>query len=183
MQQDGTLHEEDSYERYYPVRNEAGRFAGIADVATIVTGAIFAAAEDRSDRAAAILDLVEGDPSMRVAVANSVVDLLGGDPRAAERSIRQHAERFGSEQVETEINDVGYALMQTGKFEHAHTVLALNTRIFPAAYNTWDSLGEVLMNLGRNEEAIAAYERSLELNPDNTNARHMIARIRGGGGE
>jgi cytochrome c-type biogenesis protein CcmH/NrfG len=36
------------------------------------------------------------------------------------------------------------------------------------------------MNLGNNEDAIRAYERSLELNPENTNAKTMIERIRGG---
>jgi cytochrome c-type biogenesis protein CcmH/NrfG len=35
------------------------------------------------------------------------------------------------------------------------------------------------MVLGHDDEAIRAYERSLALNPDNTNAKTMIARIRG----
>jgi hypothetical protein len=34
------------------------------------------------------------------------------------------------------------------------------------------------MIAGRTEEAIANYERSLELNPDNTNAVTMLARLR-----
>jgi hypothetical protein len=33
---------------------------------------------------------------------------------------------------------------------------------------------------GRDEPAVANYERSLELNPDNSNAVEVLARIRGG---
>ena len=64
--------------------------------------------------------------------------------------------------------------------EQALQILELNTRVFPTAYNTWDSLAEVHMELGNDDEAIRFYERSLELNPDNANATAMIARIRGG---
>ena len=58
----------------------------------------------------------------------------------------------------------------------------LNTRVFPDASNTWDSLGEAHMTLGNDDEAIRAYEKSLELDPGNENAREMIVRIRGGSG-
>ncbi len=56
----------------------------------------------------------------------------------------------------------------------------MNTRVFPEAFNTWDSLAEAHMVLGHDDEAIRFYERSLELNPNNTNAKEMIARIREG---
>ncbi len=38
---------------------------------------------------------------------------------------------------------------------------------------------EAYMAAGSNELAIANYLRSLELNPDNTNATAMLARLRG----
>ena len=34
------------------------------------------------------------------------------------------------------------------------------------------------MNLGEDAKAISCFEKSLELNPENTNAKEMIARIR-----
>jgi cytochrome c-type biogenesis protein CcmH/NrfG len=71
-------------------------------------------------------------------------------------------------------------LMRAQQTEQALAVFELNTRVFPEAFNTWDSLGEALMNLDRDEEAIRAYQRSLELNPENTNAETMISRIRSG---
>ncbi len=54
----------------------------------------------------------------------------------------------------------------------------LNTKVFPSAFNTWDSLGEAHMTLGHSEEAIRCYERSYDLNNENSNAQEMIAKIR-----
>ena len=42
---------------------------------------------------------------------------------------------------------------------------------------TWDSLGELQMEAGETQPAIASYRRSLELNPDNSNADRMIERL------
>lgn len=180
LQEDGSLHEEDSHERYVSVRDDAGSFTGIADVRSIVTAAITAETEDRSDRAQFALALVEGDKSMQVGVATAVVDLLGGSGQSAERGVRELMERTDPARVEAEVNAVGYALLRTEKAEQALAVFELNTRVFPDAFNTWDSLGEALMTVGHDDEAIRAYERSLELNPDNTNAETKMAQIRGG---
>jgi tetratricopeptide (TPR) repeat protein len=77
-----------------------------------------------------------------------------------------------------EVNGMGYALLQSERAEEAVAVFELNTRVFPEAFNTWDSLGEGVAELGRYDEAIGHYERSLKLNPENTNAVEMIERIR-----
>jgi CubicO group peptidase (beta-lactamase class C family) len=180
LQEDGTLHEEDSHERYVPVRDDAGSFAGIADVRTIVSAAVTAAADGRSDRAAHILAMVEGETGVQVGVGRAVVDFLAGRREAANRAVRELAERIDPAGVEVEVNAVGYALLRTERAEQALAVFELNTRVFPDAFNTWDSLGEAHMILGHDDEAIRAYQRSLELNPDNTNAETMISRIRGG---
>ena len=45
--------------------------------------------------------------------------------------------------------------------------------------NTWDSLGEAIMTKGDHETAIRYYRRSLELDPDNSNAAQMIERMTG----
>jgi CubicO group peptidase (beta-lactamase class C family) len=180
LQDDGSLHQEDSHRRYVPVRDSAGSFAGIADVRSMAAAAVIAAADGRTDRVAYLLATVEGDESVRVGVARAVVTLLGGDRQSAERGVRELAEHAEPARVEAEVNAVGYALLRTQKAEQALAVFELNTRVFPEAFNTWDSLGEAHMILGHDDEAIRSYERSLELNPDNTNATAMIARIREG---
>jgi CubicO group peptidase (beta-lactamase class C family) len=179
LQDDGTLHSEDSYERYVPIRDEAGAFAGVADVEAIVTAGVIAAANGEADRANRVLAMGERLGGVTIAVGGAVADLLAGSRDSAEQRVRALAEQTEARRVELEVNAVGYLLLQSRKAEQALDVFKLNTSVFPDAFNTWDSLGEAHMVLGHDDEAIRAYERSLALNPDNTNAKTMIARIRG----
>jgi CubicO group peptidase (beta-lactamase class C family) len=182
LQPDGSLHEEDSHERYLPVRDDAGTLAGLADVRSILTGAVMAAARSDRPRADRLLALVGDVESVDATVGRSVVELLAGDRASAERRVRGEAARVGAARVESAVNTAGYVLLRAELAERALAVFALNTRVFPEAFNAWDSLGEAHMVLGHHEEAIRAYERSLRLNPDNANAEAMIARIRSGEG-
>lgn len=81
--------------------------------------------------------------------------------------------------LEGPINGLGYRLLREGRFDESVSVFRANTVLFPDSANVWDSLGEGYVNLGRAELAIAGYEKSLELNPDNDNAKRMLARLRG----
>jgi CubicO group peptidase (beta-lactamase class C family) len=180
LQDDGTLHEEDSYERYVPVHDDAGSFAGISDGRSIAMAAVTATTQGRSERAERVLAFAEGLESLPVGVARAVLGLFAGRRDSADRIVQELAQSIDPARTEAEVNAVGYALMRSEQNERALEVFELNTRVFPDASNTWDSLGEALMNLGRSEEAIRAYEKSLELDPDNANAKTMIERIRGG---
>jgi CubicO group peptidase (beta-lactamase class C family) len=182
LQEDGTLHQEDSHQRFVPVRDDAGSFAGIANADAILTAALIAAADGSGERAANLVALAAGDDDVAVEVVRGIVHLLGGDPLAAERGIRELVERSEPRRIELEVNAAGYALLTAQDAEQALAVFELNTRVFPEASNTWDSLGEAHMVLGNDDEAIRSYERSLELNPDNANATAMISRIREGAG-
>ena len=73
------------------------------------------------------------------------------------------------------INRFGYQLMDADNMDGALSVLKLNTELFPEGFNTYDSYGECLLKMGRTEEALAAYRKSLELNPDNSHAARVIA--------
>ena len=77
---------------------------------------------------------------------------------------------------EMAINNFGYQLIQEEKVEEALKIFILNSKLYPDAANTHDSLGECLFLLNREEEGIKAYQKSLELNPDNKNASEIIAR-------
>jgi tetratricopeptide (TPR) repeat protein len=180
LQDDGTLLEEDSYRVYYPIRDEDGAFDGLAGAESIAIAAVLAAAGGDAALAQSRLLLVEADESVSVGAARAVVTLLDGDAAAADDAVRDLAGQADASRVEAEVNGMGYALLQTGHPEQALAVFELNTRVFPDAFNTWDSLGEAYMELGRDEEAIASYERSLALNPENENAVLMIERIREG---
>nr|WP_294308093.1 hypothetical protein [uncultured Chryseobacterium sp.] len=53
-------------------------------------------------------------------------------------------------------------------------IFKLNTLLFPKSSNVYDSYGEILETLGNRKEAIINYRKSLELNPDNTNAANYL---------
>jgi CubicO group peptidase (beta-lactamase class C family) len=78
---------------------------------------------------------------------------------------------------EPELNTLGYWLLRTGRAADAIEVFKLNVEMFPQSANVYDSLGESYAAAGNKELALANYRKSLELNPDNTNAREFIQRL------
>ena len=72
------------------------------------------------------------------------------------------------------INRLGYQLMGDGNDENALKIFKLNTELYPNGANTYDSYGECLLKLGKKEEGIKAYKKSLELDPKNTNAKQVL---------
>jgi len=81
--------------------------------------------------------------------------------------------------TETLLNAVGYEYLQRDKLEVALAVFAFNVKQFPQSSNVYDSFGEALMKAGRTAEAIANYQKSIDLDPMNENAKEMIKRMRG----
>ncbi len=79
---------------------------------------------------------------------------------------------------EFEMNRIGYELLQNGKTKEAIEVFKINVAEFPDSWNTYDSLGEGYMEDGQREKAIANYEKSIEMNPQNENGKKMLAKIR-----
>src|SRR5690606_9979312 len=63
---------------------------------------------------------------------------------------------------EMALNNLGYQLMAQDDNQGALKRFKLNTELYPNAYNTYDSYGECLLALGKKEEAVKAYKRSLE---------------------
>jgi cytochrome c-type biogenesis protein CcmH/NrfG len=53
-------------------------------------------------------------------------------------------------------------------------VFLINTKCFPDAANTYDSLGEAYMIKGNKKLALENYKKSLQLNPQNKNAEKRI---------
>jgi len=77
------------------------------------------------------------------------------------------------------MNHLGYQLLGLKRIKDAIEVFKQNTVDFPDAFNTWDSLAEGFMVGGDKESAIKYYKKSLELNPDNTNAVQKLKELGG----
>lgn len=78
---------------------------------------------------------------------------------------------------EQELIVEGYKLLHVGNAKDAAEVFKLSTEVFPNKDNPYDSYAEALMELGKNEEAIKNYKKSLLLNPKNDNAKKMLKRL------
>jgi CubicO group peptidase (beta-lactamase class C family) len=76
-----------------------------------------------------------------------------------------------------DLNGWGYMLLEQRRIEDALRVFAENAGYYPDNAYAYDSLGEALLAAGRREEAIQNYRRSLELDPENNNAKDVLARI------
>lgn len=77
---------------------------------------------------------------------------------------------------EAQLNALGYRLLKEKPLE-ARVVLEWNTELFPASANVYDSLGEAVLQAGERNNARGLYLRSLELDPNNENARKMLAEL------
>lgn len=53
----------------------------------------------------------------------------------------------------------------------------LNTLLFPAGYNTYDSYGEVLRLTGKKQAAVLEYRKSLELNPKSEGGQRALKEL------
>jgi len=82
---------------------------------------------------------------------------------------------------EMEVNAWGYRLMAAKQFADAIGVFRINVTMYPKSSNVYDSLGEAFLNNGDRALAIENYQRSLDLDPSNTNAVEALKKLRGGG--
>ncbi|MFM9838058.1 MAG: serine hydrolase [Cyclobacteriaceae bacterium] len=80
--------------------------------------------------------------------------------------------------TEVELNSWGYTLIQQEKVKEAIEIFKLNVSLYPQSGNAHDSLGEAYMTIGDKALAIKNYKRSLELDPNNGNAKRQLKRLK-----
>jgi CubicO group peptidase (beta-lactamase class C family) len=79
---------------------------------------------------------------------------------------------------EAQMNRLGYMLFRgTKRLEDAIEIFKQNVQDHPESSNVYDILGEAYMVSGIKELAIKNYQRSIELNPNNTSGREMLKKL------
>lgn len=76
------------------------------------------------------------------------------------------------------LNNIGYIEIKDGHIGAAISLFKLNVEMYPDVYTTYSSLAEGYMHAGNNEVAIKNFEKSLQLNPANTNAVKMLKKLK-----
>ena len=77
------------------------------------------------------------------------------------------------------LNAVGYDLLRDGNTDEAIRLFQRNVEEYPESANVWDSLGEAYAAAGKKDLAIKNYEKSLQLDPKNENAKERLKKLRG----
>jgi len=109
---------------------------------------------------------------LKLAVENGVSTAI-----ALYRTLKaEHANEFDFSEME--LNTLGYQLMQVKKVAEAIEIFKLNVEAYPQSSNVYDSLGEAYMNDGNKQQAIANYQKSLQLNPKNSNGLKMLQKLK-----
>ena len=107
-----------------------------------------------------------------------IIDERGIDAAVAEyRSLKERgfADLYTSE---GDFNTLGYRLLSRKRVPEAIEILKLNVEAYPASANVYDSLGEAYFVSGNTPLAIQNYEKSLSLDPTNTNAAMMLKKLK-----
>jgi hypothetical protein len=129
-----------------------------------------------------ILDTAVKEFENLFANLNAAEAMYDKNPGEAEEKVYSSLETVLNKNLigEPDINMLGYEFLGEQKTALAISVLKFNTEKFPESSNVWDSLGEAYMINGDKELAISNYKKSLELNPENENAKQMIAKMQSG---
>ena len=75
------------------------------------------------------------------------------------------------EAIEASLNANGYQLLAVKRPGDAINVFKLVVQLYPQSWNAYDSLGEAYAAAGEKALAIASYEKSIQMNPKNDNAK------------
>ncbi len=80
---------------------------------------------------------------------------------------------------EQAINAWGYQLLAQKQLDKAVAIFKLNTQLYPASANAFDSLGEIFEVMENKEEALISYKKVMALDPANKNAAARIKLLSG----
>ncbi len=100
--------------------------------------------------------------------------------KGAEEALREYRQGRAADAMlnENQMNQLGYDLLYGAhRPQEAIAVFKLNVEDYPQSFNVYDSLGEAYMVNNEKELAIKNYQKSLELNPNNTSGVEALKRL------
>lgn len=186
---DEWLHSEGRYEGiirtiFWGVKREEMKAVTPRPFAMNPKGGMTMTTEEFRAVAAYVWSLSRDEATPRVTAQGEFLDLLD-DGRVDEAKAlfdRESRDAAGALLFgERAINSLGYEfLRQRSDPRTAIAIFELNAERHPESWNVWDSLAEGHMVAGDRQAAIDLYEKSLEMNPDNTNATQKLTELRRG---
>jgi CubicO group peptidase (beta-lactamase class C family) len=109
----------------------------------------------------------------------TLAGMVGGtDALLAKYDEMKNSEDKEKRPQEFVLNVLGYQALQTDRTDDAIRLFQRNVQEFPESGNVYDSLGEAYAKAGKRDLAIENYEKSLQLNPKNENAKERLKKLR-----
>jgi tetratricopeptide (TPR) repeat protein len=75
------------------------------------------------------------------------------------------------------LNQLGQRLEDMDKTNYDLALYKLNTELYPKIFQLSNILAKAYLKIGKNDLAMEAYKKSLELKPDNKEAAEMLQKI------
>jgi predicted alpha/beta superfamily hydrolase len=101
---------------------------------------------------------------------NPPYEKIGMDPDL----LIKHFSQYRMPPPEGVVNRFGYQALGRKDLELAKRYFQMNVEAYPKSSNVYDSMGELLLHQGDTSQAVKQYEKSLELDPGNDNARKVV---------
>ncbi|MEH6535971.1 MAG: serine hydrolase [Psychroserpens sp.] len=79
--------------------------------------------------------------------------------------------------IEDNLNRLGYRFLNQAKTKLAQDIFKVNMMLYPDSFNVYDSYAEACMKMGKTDQAVKNYNKSLSLNPENNNATEMLKEL------
>ncbi len=131
--------------------------------------------------------LLNGDEPMEIRNSHSLAFVYGST--LVKRGPDAAASAFNAVKSDTahyylsewEFNQLGGNLLHESSFKGheslAVEVFKINTFLFPASFNTYDSYAIGLRVIGKKQEAIIMYQKSISLNPNNEDGKKYLEEL------
>jgi len=109
--------------------------------------------------------------------ANAFIKTLKSK-HATDKQVSKMVQRYkGTFKNSAQLNSVGYLFLNQQQFAKALQTFKLNTLLFAADSNVWDSLAEAYSIMGNKARATELYKKVLEINPGDANATEQIEKL------
>jgi len=106
--------------------------------------------------------------------------LLEGDFEKALNAYKNKKEQDATYLTVTEdyLNDLGDSFYYEDRMKLSQNTFKVNMMLYPNSFKVYDSYAKACEKIGEIDLAILNYSKSLELNPQNNNAKHTLKELR-----
>lgn len=124
------------------------------------------------------IESIETFTEKKIPLVEKLTEIL--ETKGLEESLElfhQSYKQDGFIMTEQDINLMAYNLMFRERYEEAEQYFRLYVQYWPESANSWDSLGEFLLDQGNDEEGRTCYEKALAMDQERGYIKEILEKI------